>query len=311
MNMTEHEEEAGARAILASRFDENDVQLVRQEGGLSNCVFEAATSGGSLVLRMGPIENRSQAFKRECRAIKHAGAAGVPVPEVVGQGELGPWAYICARKIEGESAANHPKRLEIVRRLARLASGRIHSIPTAGFGHDFTFGHQATNDDGWRQWIEEEFKAADRLTLLNRHGIIDDEQHAGFTGTIATIASWRGSPVLNHGDLRLKNVLVDQDARIVALIDWESCLSAIGPHWDLSIALHDLSVDQKEAFLDGYGLTAEEVRTFAPAWRLFNALNYAPELERILQSGDDTALDHLRMRFSGLLDLYGEPECPR
>lgn len=61
----------------------------------------------------------------------------------------------------------------------------------------------------------------------------------------------------NHGDLRMKNVLVDQDGGICAILDWEKCMSIVAPHWELALALHDLSIDEKQAFLAGYGLSPE------------------------------------------------------
>jgi hypothetical protein len=61
-----------------------------------------------------------------------------------------------------------------------------------------------------------------------------------------------------------------------------------------------------QAFLKGYGMTEAEVHANAPAWRLFNALNYAPEVEHALDAGDDEALERIRIRFSGALDLFGE-----
>lgn len=58
--------------------------------------------------------------------------------------------------------------------------------------------------------------------------------------------------------------------------------------------------------LKGYGMGEDEVRAAAAAWRLFNALNYAPEVARALQADDQETLERIRTRFSGALDLFGE-----
>ena len=71
---------------------------------------------------------------------------------------------------------------------------------------------------------------------------------------------WKQKPCLHHGDLRLKNVMADQKGRITAIIDWENCISAIGPGWDTSIALHDLSIDAQWRYLEGYGMTENAIR---------------------------------------------------
>jgi hygromycin-B 4-O-kinase len=110
--------------------------------------------------------------------------------------------------------------------------------------------------------------------------------------------------VLNHGDLRLKNVLVTGEGKITAIIDWENCVSSVAPYWDLALALHDLSVDAKEELLAGYGLSERDYRTAAPVIKALNLLHYAPPVERAAQAGDARQLEQYRTRLGGALDLY-------
>jgi hypothetical protein len=79
---------------------------------------------------------------------------------------------------------------------------------------------------------------------------------------------------VNHGDLRLKNVLVNEKRLITAIPDWVTCTSNLAPEWELSAALHDLPIDEKEAFLEGYGLSGKEVSAAAPAVKASNIKNY-------------------------------------
>ena len=48
----------------------------------------------------------------------------------------------------------------------------------------------------------------------------------------------------------------------------------------MSLALHDLSVDAKQAFLEGYGMSPAQVLEAAPVLRAFNVLNYAQAVDR-------------------------------
>ena len=50
----------------------------------------------------------------------------------------------------------------------------------------------------------------------------------------------------------MKNVIVNEAGEIKAILDWEDCSSNCAPYWDFSIALHDLSIDGKQKFLEGY-----------------------------------------------------------
>jgi hygromycin-B 4-O-kinase len=108
--------------------------------------------------------------------------------------------------------------------------------------------------------------------------------------------------VLQHGDLRLKNVVTDEDGEhIAALIDWETCLSAPGPYWDLSLALHDLGVDEKEVFLDGYGMTPAEFTKGARFVRALNLLNYAWAIGEAKR--DRRRVAWLKARLKGTFDI--------
>jgi hygromycin-B 4-O-kinase len=99
-------------------------------------------------------------------------------------------------------------------------------------------------------------------------------------------------------------VIVDEEGDIAAIIDWEDCLSTISPQWELSIALHDLSIDENQVFLEGYGLSIDQIESMAPLIKAFNILNYSTAIEIALEKNDHKSLTDLRLRLSGCLDLY-------
>jgi hygromycin-B 4-O-kinase len=108
---------------------------------------------------------------------------------------------------------------------------------------------------------------------------------------------------LNHGDLRLKNVLVDKQGKITAIVDWEHCVSNI-VEWDFSIALHDLSIDERQQFLMGYGVTETRFTALAPLIKALNIANYAPVVVHLSTRERTLKLKQLRLRLKGYLDLY-------
>jgi len=91
---------------------------------------------------------------------------------------------------------------------------------------------------------------------------------------------------------------------ITAVIDWECCASNVALYWDLSVALHDLSVDAKQEFLMGYGMNENKIREIAPLIKAINLINYAPYVERAAEERDRARLEQYRTRLSGALDLY-------
>ena len=120
----------------------------------------------------------------------------------------------------------------------------------------------------------------------------------------AKLKRWKVTPCLNHCDLRLKNVIVNEAGEIKAILDWEDCSSNCAPYWDFSIALHDLSIDGKQKFLEGYEPDVEEFSKKAYALTVFNIINYIPTLQRTIEQKDKLKLEFYKLRLNGALDLF-------
>ena len=90
----------------------------------------------------------------------------------------------------------------------------------------------------------------------------------------------------------------------VALLDWENCTSNIAPYWELSIALHDLTIDEKQIFLEGYGINLVDYTEMAPSIKALNILNYIGTIDSASAEQDKTRMANLRARLNGAFDLY-------
>jgi hygromycin-B 4-O-kinase len=184
-------------------------------------------------------------------------------------------------------------------------AARIHSIKTTGFGQVFDWSdNKLSKNSTWKKYLNNDLGMTHRLSVLRRHGGLSDTAISRIVATARRLAAWKGTPSLAHGDLRLKNVMVDERDTVVAVIDWEECHSAPALLWDLSIALHDLGMDGKQAFLEGYGIAPKKYAELAPLIKVFNILHYAPVLERIVKRKDRERLQYYRLRLAGALDMF-------
>jgi hygromycin-B 4-O-kinase len=292
-----------AAEVIEHHFGRAAARLTHRAAGLSNFVFQADHADGKFVVRIADKPEKLNAYIKEQWAIRRVHELGVPTAEVleVGSDVIG-MPYMIARCVRGEEAIHHPLRLDVLRDMGRYTA-LINSVPTTGFGRTFDWSaNRLSHNDSWSAYLRMELKLDGRLEILRRHRMLPPAALRRLRELLLAIGRKRRRPSLNHGDMRLKNVIVDEAGKIVAIIDWEECCSQIAPYWDVSIALHDLSIDAKEAFLEGYGLGANQVASLAPSLRALNIINYAPVVERA--AGDRALIDRLRARLSGALDLY-------
>jgi hypothetical protein len=78
----------------------------------------------------------------------------------------------------------------------------------------------------------------------------------------------------------------------------------LAPHWESSLALHDLGIDEKQEFLEGYGISKKKFLEIVPLIKAFNIINYAPTIEKMAENKEKEKLEQYRTRLGGELDLY-------
>jgi hygromycin-B 4-O-kinase len=225
----------------------------------------------------------------------------IPAPNVIEVGTTPDGvSFMLSRREPGRLATEHEDTLAVLRQLGQYAR-KLHRETLARFGGHA--GGETAPWNGWVDFLQHEYDLDRRLQQLLALGLVDELTARRMADAVLQLGVGR-EPRLNHGDLRLKNVLVDASGRISSIIDWENAIAAPSPEWDLALALHDLSVDQKDAFLDGYGIEHEELVAARPALAALNLLHYAPFAEDAARAGDEQRLRHYRRRFARLHDLY-------
>lgn len=293
-----------AKQIVETHFGKPPSRIVYKRSGKTNFVFAVNHVDGQFVVRLTPEKERIDAFRKELWASQKAREAGVPSPEVLAVGnDLGEEPYMIARRVTGSEATEHPRRRHIVHEMGRYAQV-INSIHTESFGANFDWNNYAPKKRTWAEYVDEEWEVARKLELLAEHKILSKQELLKLREIVDDTKTAHIQPSLNHGDLRLKNVIVDEDGEIAAIVDWDECISTIAPQWELSIALHDLSIDEKHLFLEGYGVSNEEMKKMAPLIKAFNIINYTGWIERAIDSKDHKTLAEIKLRMSSALDLY-------
>lgn len=296
-----------AKKIVQHHFGQPPSRIVYKRSGLSNYVFVINHVEGQFVVRISPEPEKIAAFTKELWATQKVREVGVPSPEVLAVGNIGSEPYMVTRRVTGAEATHHPRRKHIVHEMGRYAR-TINSVRTTGFGVNFDWTTNGPKYNTWAEYLDQEWDVEGRLHLFTEHKILPAQQVEKLKEIVDDSRAMRVEPSLNHGDMRFKNVIVDDDGEIAAIVDWEDCLSTIAPQWELSIALHDLSIDEKHLFIEGYGLDSSKVEEMSPLIKAFNVINYSNAVEHAVANGDHKGVAEFRLRLNGGLDLYSLPQ---
>lgn len=295
------------RQLVTYHFPRKKITVNELGGGLTNHVFEALVGRHKLVIRISEERDKINFFHKEQWAVSRAREKKIPVPRILEVGnDIIPFPYMISEKLEGQESTHHPARFEILEEAGKIAA-LIHQIQTEGFGHIFDWSQNAlSKKTSWQHYLSDEFRARERLDILRVNKLLPVANVPKILRGISKIEKWKGQPCLQHGDIRLKNIMVNKQGKIQALIDWEESISAVGPYWDLSIALHDLSIDAQQRFLRGYGLKGKDLLENAFALKVFNILNYTPVLEELLKNKRRNAeiIENYKARLHGAMDLF-------
>jgi aminoglycoside phosphotransferase (APT) family kinase protein len=305
--MTSDSRTAQVAALCAYALGEAPASVQPIAGqGLVNAAFDVQTRRGRFVFRVQFDSDHDGEFRKEAWCMERAREAGVPGPEVVAIARHAGHTFAVHTWMPGVVGTLYRGDLSAVwcemGRQARL----FHQVRALGFGEHLGGAVGAAPDTSLAGWAYawEEFIFNPPLLVDRR--ILTAPAFEAARKCVAGIGLWAGEPYLCHGDLALRNVLVDADGN-VCLLDWGTATGHLAPQRDLA-EVHAWSLDpdppEVHDFSAGYGLAAREVaeqREALHALQLWRMLSSARWLLGDVRRQESGVLDFVRAKLSALL----------
>jgi aminoglycoside phosphotransferase (APT) family kinase protein len=276
-----------ASRITSGLLNEPLVEVTPLIGkGSVNQVFIVEAVNHKVVVRMSDRGEALDEYAKEAWCMEQAAARGVPVASVISVGRREGSAYLVQSYIAGDEGRDSPApKLSIWRELGRYAR-LIHSIDVAGFGLRLSEITQGDARQSWLRYLEYNIESLTENDPLIKLKVLTPLQSKFIREVFADLKGREFTFGLNHGDISLKNTIVDVGGR-VNLLDWGSAEAAIVPHHDLIQMLKmnmlegDPDGEEIRAFLDGYGISPTELERMMPelesllVLRAFDKLRWA------------------------------------
>lgn len=276
-----------ASRITSSLLNEPLVEVTPLVGkGQVNKVFIVEAVNHKVVIRMSDRGEALDEYTKEEWCIEHAAARGVPVTSVICVGQCEGNAYIIQSYIAGDNGRDSPApKLGIWRELGKYAK-LIHSIGVSGFGLSLSEITRGDARKSWLRYLDHNIESLTQNDPLIKLKVLTQLQSKLIRDVFADLRGREFTFGLNHGDISLRNTIVDKRGR-VHLLDWGEAEAGIVPHHDLIEMLKmkmlegDPDDAQIRAFLDGYGISPAEFKQMMPelesllVLRAFDALRWA------------------------------------
>jgi aminoglycoside phosphotransferase (APT) family kinase protein len=208
-----------ARSVLGTPI----VTTERVPTGFGNENYRVTDARGRrVVVKIGPL---SSAAKWSSSRVAHrlAASAGVPVPELVHFTEQDDRVVRVYDWVDGRSPNDVSADPDRVARFAAdlgRAVATLHTIDVAAFGSRLD--GSAPSFARWTDYLEH--RLGQITARCREHDALEEVTLDRARVAIARLATDVGDaprPTLCHRDLHADNLLVDDDGRLVAILDWD------------------------------------------------------------------------------------------
>lgn len=254
-----------ARALLAGQFPDLALASVHPFGiGFDNTVYLV---DDTWVFRFPRREVAVPLMERELAVLPGLAPRlplPVPVPELIGQPADGyPWPFWGARLVPGVELADAGLPGDGRDVMAAQVGTFLRALHDPAVAHDLG---GTLPVDPMRRGTPSTRGPMARAALdrLAARGTWDadsdlDRQADRVIAAADPLPPPTGEPVLVHGDLHLRHLLVGPDGLATGVIDWGDCCLA-DPALDLSLAYGAFSGSARDALLSAYGWPLDEER---------------------------------------------------
>ncbi|WP_454191068.1 phosphotransferase [Paenibacillus sp. Marseille-Q7038] len=237
--------------------------------GFVNQVFLVETESCIVVVRMNDI-GAYPIYVKEKWCIEQAAAKGIPGPEVLSIGSSNENAYMIQTFVDGDNGLDSTTLNSDVWRRLGVYAKLIHSIEVNGYGEnlidpvhgEFHSPSHAGSDGSWLGYVQYNINSLTEDDRLIELGIINQMQSKRVRELFESLKKRTFRFGLIHGDISLKNTIVDQTGQVI-LLDWGNAEVRAVPHGEI-ICLMQCQIlngtpneEELKAFLEGYGISVE------------------------------------------------------
>ena len=242
------------RELILDQLNEI-VNSITQIHGLGevNEVFVVKTNKQKIVIRLNNKDVLNQ-FKKGVWCIEQVQFLNIDTSPVIQFGIFKEYAYVILKFLDGINGKEYYNSKYIWNDFGGKLN-KIHQISTKGWGDNMI--EPGSFEGSWKDFLNYNISSLnDEDTLLNN--VISKDQSSKLKERFLTLADKKFIFGLNHGDVSLKNSIINSENQVF-LIDWDSSESHIVPHFDFACIIsycfnYNFENEDFKHLIQGYGM---------------------------------------------------------
>ncbi len=247
------------RQIAARFLTTDDFEVKGLGAGMCNDNYLVESPSTKIVVRLSKLHREYKAFReyqKERWCMSKAHALEIFTPEALDVMKLNDRAYTIQSYIDGLPPAPE-ESLRVWEALGRYAK-KIHTIAVSGWGENLKK-EDGTFDETWEEHLRYNVESLHDKDALIKMGVLTPRVSKEIAKLFQALGGRKFQFGLCHGDISLRNALVDPKGRVY-LLDWGCAKAEVVPHYEINEIRGRKEPDASlAAFLHGYGLSQEEL----------------------------------------------------
>jgi fructosamine-3-kinase/uncharacterized protein Usg len=255
--------------IISNELQEKVLKILPISGrGFVNRVFRVETKTAKHIVRLNSANSYDE-YQKEVWATNQALVKNIPTPKILKIGIFDNQAFSIQEFINGIEGRDFSADTKFIWKKLGEYAQQIHSIKVGGFGLDFVDMTAGNSQKMWLRYLNYNIESLDENDKLLKLNVLTKAQSRIVKSIFEKLKLRKFNFGLNHGDLSLKNTIIDE-FKTVHLIDWGSAEASIIPHHDLiellkeNMQKNDPTDSEIEIFLEGYGISRNELQKMLP-----------------------------------------------
>ena len=304
-NLIDSKIEESVNRLVYYYFQElpEDLELLESNFAETVLTFKSRKFG-KLIIRLSQDRSKLSTYLKNQWARNRAAERGVPIAHcLLINDSVIPYVYMIETVAEGIPANEFwGDNRTLWHEIGAIAT-RINSIRGFIYGSVLDLpADKCLQYKTWTENISHELNWIFKSNFWTKNNPFSFNEQQYIIERLNGLRQWQFNPGMVHNDLLLKNIVLNEKGKVSAILGWNSARFVRVPYGQLASTFSWLGKTEREAFLQGYGMSINEFKEMEYEIDSLSTLNHLGELVELKQQYKEEYLPDLVDKVKNILE---------